>query len=591
LNACATIGPARRSGVSDDPGPVVLVDGVPESRLVVASYLTEGPMDVRSTRLYIDEPDRVPGVLTHWLGAEVSIELPMRLTDGRVRWAVLLRGELKEVEADEASGERGRWLRLIDTWDDFIARPTQTIWWRNPDGSVIQRDMGSFKVGDKGNRSVGKYIVNGGLVHVIQDGSGLAWTVGDALETISAFSGLSLSLNGLPRNVADSELMQSVDLARSLSIGLKKILETYELVIQRDINRESGVTTERRAVRPVSCGRPIRISWADSAEPLGDVLSVNTDQPVQPAQLWVAQAGGWLVESTFDLDGGWAPALEGQSDDEYDKKKSTDFATYADVYRRWVLNEDGFYSQAPYYHGPTFDLNALFNATGIDPQPLAFQPNVTLGEDGERLKPIIEVSTDGGSEWIVFTQSKDILDDRAGIYLDPNTLPGDYLTAVKAGQARVRVTAGLISPVQVEISRWYGNAFTGKLPPLVLDVSDFFSFRAVSLGSIHHTDVQSGALAAAEIDDSNAMLRWLVDRIARRAEGGSRNGGRATLELAGTWSMLRSGDRLLDVRGSGVAADGQAQSMTPFGGTVLSVEARYMPTGRKGRTTTVRLAY
>lgn len=591
MNACASLGIAKRLGVSCDPEPVVLINGVPEPRLAVMSYSVKGPLDIRSARLHVDDPHDVPGLLAHWLCAQVVIALPLRLTDDQVRWPVLLRGVLIETESTESAGGRGLWFELTDTWCESLARPTEAIWWRQSNGLLIERDVGSLKIGLNANRSADAFSINGQQIHVIQEDSGLCWTVADALETISGFAGLDLSLIGLPGDVASEELMHSINLARPLSDGLGRILEEYSMVIHRDIRREAGLLIERRPVRSVSNGRPIRLVWPDEEQPLGDVLNVETESSAQVARLWVARASGWLVESTFELVGGWNPSLEGQPDSEYDKQLSTDFTTYADVYRRWVLNEDGFYSQAPYYRGPVFNLNVLFNTTGIVPQPLAFKSNLTLGVDGKPLKPVIEVSTNGGSEWTVISMSSDILGDRAGIYLDPRKLPGDFLTAAKTGYARVRVTAVLSSPKPVEMSRWQGNAFACTLPPLLHDVSDVFRFQRVHTDSIHHDDVESGALSADEVDHANAMFRWLVDRMTRQAEGGACNDGHASLELAGTWPLLRPGDRLLEARGPGIAADGQAQPMTKRGGTVMSIEASYVQHKTKGRRTKVQLTF
>ncbi len=591
MNACASLGIAKRSGVSFDPEPVVLINGVPEPRLAVASYSANGPLDIRSARLHVDTPDETPEKLAYWLCAEVTIALPLRLTDDQVRWPVLLRGVLKEAESTESVGGRSLWFELIDTWSESLTRPVEAVWWHESNGLVIERDTGSLQIGLNANRSADTFNINGQQIHVIQEGSGLCWTVADALETISGFADLDLSLVGLPRDVANAELMKSIDLARPLSTGLERILAEYGLVIHRDIRREVGLLIERRSVRSISTGRPIRLVWADDAQPLGDILDVETDSPVQMAQLWVARTDGWMVESTFDLVGGWDPSLEGQADSEYDKQLSSDFTTYADVYRRWVLNEDGFYSQAPYYRGPAFDLNTFFDTTGMVPQTLSLKSNLTRGDNGKPLKPVIEVSTDGGAEWTVISMSSDILGDRAGIYLDPKTLPGDFLTAAKAGLARVRVTAGLVSPAPVEISRWQGNAFTCKLPPLRHDVSDVFRFQRVDPESIHHAGIESGALSADEVDHTNEMFRWLVDRMTRHAAGGKRIGGQASVELAGTWPLLRPGDRLLEVRGPGVAADGQAQAMTERGGTVMSIEARYVQHKTKGRRTIVKLTF
>ncbi len=591
MNACASLGPARHAGVSDDPKPMVMINGVPEPRLTVDSLKVQGPLDIRSARLFVDEPDDSPGVLEHWLCSQMLIAWPMRLVDDEIYWAVLIQGELREVVSSESAGVRGRWFELVDAWDDMIAKPTDTIWGLNPAGSLIQRPAGKLMIGLEGNRSTGIFNVNGVMAHVIQDGSGLGWTVLSALETVSTLGGLSLSLRGLPRKIADADLVKAIDLTRPVSDALKSILEPYDLTIQRDITRLDGTVVERRAVRPISSGRPVRVVWADDERPLGDALVVKSERPAQTAQLWIARAGGWLVESTFNLSKGWDPALEGQPDDEYNKKKSSDFATYADVYRRWVLNEDGFFSGPPYNQGPAFGLTAFFGTGTVDSQPLEFKSNVTLQADGSPMKPVVEISTNNGSTWLPFTQSVMILDGRAGVYFNPTALTASFLAAAKAGSARVRVTASLQSPLRVELQRWNGSTFSAKLPPLVFDLSDVFRFQRIDTNSIHHSGVEVGTLVADQIDHTYKMHDWLVERTVRHVQGGAPSGGRATLELAGAWPLLRPGDRLLDVRGPGVAADGQAQALTRNGASVLSYETRFATSQRNGRTTKIDLTF
>lgn len=590
MNAGASLGSIQRANVSVDPAPVVLVDGVPEPRLAVERYSVDGPLDFRSASLSVDRSEVVPGVLERWLCSEVSIALPVRLSDGGASWPILMRGVLKQIETSEAVGTNRRWFDLVDDWDERLSRPAESIWWRNLNGSLVEKDSGRLSVGPDANRSELTYAINGNDVHVIQPGSGLSWTVADALASLSAFSGLDLNLRGLPRETANEYLMISIDLAKPKKLALQAILDAYDLVIQRELVRSNGTISERRAVRPYATGRPIKAVWADDTRPIGDVLKFDSDQPAKAAQQWVARAGGWRVESSFVLVGGWDPALEGQADDEYDKDLSSDFTTYADVYRLWVLNEDGFFSGSPYNRGPAFDLTAFFGYGTIDPQPLVFQPNLTLTESGTPFKPVVEISTNSGAGWSIFSGAAQILDDRAGVYLDTTTLPTEFLAAAKTGTARVRLTATLTSPVPVEIKRWHGNAQLGTMPPNVVDVSSTFAFRRVDPQSAHYPYVQSGFYRADEADDSNRMLRWLVNKMARLAAYAPSNG-RASLEIAGTLPMLRPGDRLFDVGGPGLAADGRAQAMSAVGAAVRSLEVDYTHHPRKGRTTLIQLGF
>lgn len=590
MNASATLGAVRQSGITDDGNPVVLVNGVPDHRLSVVSLSVTGPLDRRSALLVVDTSQGVPGVYAHQLCAEAVVALPMRLSDDSLRWRVLSRGVLKDVTDEEAAGRAGRYLRVVDAWDDTLSRPSGEIWWQNPGGVAVKQIEGKLLIGENTNRSSDTHTVNGQTIYVLERDSGLRWSVGEALASISAFSSLSLNLAGVPREVMDAELIRPVDLTGPVNKALEDILDDYHLTLRRDMVCEDGLVVERRHVRPTWTGRPIDLGWSDNNRAIGEVLKVGIDRPAQGMRRWVARADGWRVESTFELVGGWDPAQEGQADDEYDKQASSDFKVYENAYRRWVLNEDGFFTAAPYSRGPAYDLTALFGMGGVEPQPLEFESNLTLRDDGSPYKPIVEMSTNSGTDWSLFPAATDILDDRAGVYLDPTTLPAPFLTAAKAGTARVRVTASLSSPLPLDIERWHGNAITGTLPPLVLDVSDVFMFKRVDESSIHYPDVASGTLIAEESDDTIPMHRWLVDRMTRHQMTAPADG-LATLELTGTWAMLRPGDRLMNVRGPGVTADGWPQAMTSRGAIVRSIENRFVSDGDRGRTTTVKLAF
>ncbi len=155
----------------------------------------------------------------------------------------------------------------------------------------------------------------------------------------------------------------------------------------------------------------------------------------------------------------------------------------------------------------------------------------------------------------------------------------------------MRVTASLMSPHRVELQRWRGNAFTGKLPPRVADLAGVFRFQRVDEKSIHQAKILTGELQADELDQTNQMLAWLIERMMRHEQGGEPNDGRATLELAGSWPLLRPGDRLFEVRGAGIGVGGRAQALTRRAAHIRSVETRFAPRHGKGLTTTAELSF
>ncbi|HEX7009115.1 MAG TPA: hypothetical protein VF184_03980, partial [Phycisphaeraceae bacterium] len=402
-----------------------------------------------------------------------------------------------------------------------------------------------------------------------------------------AMGGLSLSLRLLPRSIAEAGLVDEVDLSRSAGQVLRALLEPYGLLIVRDLWREGLTLLERRHVRPAGRGRPVWARWAQQGQPMSDAERVEAELPVEAAQMWVARGAGKVVESTFELVGGWDPMLEGQADEQYGRATSSDFATYANAYRRWVLNEDGAFTGPPYNRGAAFDLNAFFDQTNIRSQPLRFLDCLTLDDAASPRLPVVEVSTDSGLSWSQYPGKAAVLEHRAGVYLDDDTLPAAFLAAAKNGTAKVRVTASLRSPEPIEARRWRGNAFAGTQPARVFELGEAFAWRQVGAASIHAEAVQAGALEADQVDQRHALNVWLVNRLRQEDERQTARSARGRITLSGAWALLRAGDRLMQAGGAGRRVDDQAQALTQRGAVVRAVRCRFGVRGRRGPQTVV----
>jgi hypothetical protein len=214
------------------------------------------------------------------------------------------------------------------------------------------------------------------------------------------------------------------------------------------------------------------------------------------------------------------------------------------VYRLWVLNEDGRFSLPPFAAGPVFDVEGFFGVAPLPPQPLRFLPCLTLDDRGVRRPVRVEVSCDGGNNWTVYGGVVCVATDRAAVYLDDGTLPPSLIAAGGTGSARLRVTAVLPSPVAVQEQRWQGNPFAGALPPRPLFLGNVFRFARVAPTSLHYAGIAAGELHAIQRDDTQALRQWLVRRMRREELAAGGGAGRGTLTLAGTWPLLRVGDRV-----------------------------------------------
>ncbi len=386
---------------------------------------------------------------------------------------------------------------------------------------------------------------------------------------------LDLSIDLLPPDISNAPLTKPVDLGDTISVSLADFLDTYGLIIQRVIKFESGRVTETRVVRTTTNTRRVELAWADGGHTHGQPLTLSSHGQSRPARPWIAEADGAIVESTFELVHGWDSALEGQPDTTYSRDGNSNFVPYANVYRLWVLNEDGLFSAPPYNRGPAFDLATLFNTEPLRPQLLTWKDNLTLDDTGARLPPIIEISTDAGQTWTSYPGIADVVLNRAAVYLDDVTLPAGYFAAAKAGQAKLRITASLQHPARMRILRWQRNPFTPAAEPNIFDLKDTFQIRQVDPQSIHYDDIQSGSLKALEVNETVSMERWLVERMGHRFGRRSDRLDRAKIKLAGPWPWLRVGDRIANTGGSGLDVYGRAEAINDHRAIIEAVHCVY----------------
>ncbi len=479
MNACATVGPLARPRAEWTDAPAVFVDGELEPALAVRSYRATAPLDLRWAELLWTTATPEPDLV----GRALTVALPLRLSDDSLRWAVLLRGAILAVDEQTRVGRDEQSITVSDAWNRELSRA-----FTPPAGATVAQVI-------------------------------------DAMN-------LALGLTALPRDVREMRL--DAPATTSPHDWLAELAEQTGVIVRRRARLQSGRHLESRHLIPRHRGAAVRLPAA-----LGDRSTTAS----RGARLWRAFVRGAEVESTFNMVRGWDPALQGQPDAAYSRTNNPDFAAVANVYRQWVLNEDGSFTGAPYLQGPPFDLTSLWGAAvGIAPRALRFGPCLTLDDTQRRRPAIVEVSLDAGASWAAYDGSHALLSNAAGVYLQDATLPAGFLAAAKASLARVRVTASLRSPQPVEARRWEGNAFAGVVASVELNLRDAFRVARIDAGSIHHARVRSGKLLADEADDTAALQAWLLGRMER---GQTRPGtSQRSLTLCGAWPLLQIGDRL-----------------------------------------------
>jgi len=211
----------------------------------------------------------------------------------------------------------------------------------------------------------------------------------------------------------------------------------------------------------------VEIAWADA-----------------PAELRLA-ADVKLYESTFDLVPGWNPASEGQQRETYRRSGNPGFADVADVYRKWVLNEAGDYTGAPYSAGPAYDFASLFGSSEYLTRRRRFLPTVSTDAAGESYGVYVEVSYDGGATFSRFRGPVRVLRDECGVYLASDQLPPELFHAAERDDLAVRASASVESDARLGIVvERPGLQADHRGRRIWMDVSDQYHWRKVDADSI-----------------------------------------------------------------------------------------------------------
>lgn len=160
---------------------------------------------------------------------------------------------------------------------------------------------------------------------------------------------------------------------------------------------------------------------------------------------YVARGDRKLYESTFDLVAGWDDSLASYEPRDFSPDTNASFDGVRDVFRKWVLNEAGDYSDAPYSRGPAPDLADLFEGEPYVRRRRRFLACLSRDDCGRGRGIHLEVSLDTGQTWQPMTAAARVLEGECGIYLTDDLLPAAYLRACIRGEARVRATATIAS--------------------------------------------------------------------------------------------------------------------------------------------------
>jgi len=341
---------------------------------------------------------------------------------------------------------------------------------------------------------------------VIRDVAVEGRTLGEALEALLELAGARITVAAEP---------QETGVSRRLEIRRPDRAPAAWLVHQRPGSRYDPAATSFSA------------------------LAVRMHFDAAPRR-YVARGDRKLYESTFDLAKGWDDSLATYTPEDFSPTTNPDFAAVHDVFRKWVLNEAGDYSDTPYNRGLAWDFSGLFEGPLYVRRRRRFLPCLSRDGLGRSRGVYAEVSLDGGATWQQMSLAARVLADECGLYLTGDPLPNRYLAAAMRGLVSVRVTATVESDSCLSAEREEDGPADRPGRTRHLSVPAGYRFRQVAATSRFYG--QGGADDA----DDTARLQELVDAAYaadRRSPAPTR------IEIPYLALGHRPGERLLGVRG------------------------------------------
>jgi len=563
----ASLGPVR---VLTPPRVEVRIDGRMEPRLRLAHLAQE--MGAAPTATFEAALGR--DVLT---GQTVRLEdLAADVRPGAAAEATLLRGGVlpgeeaedlvlfdgRIVQADLALTSDGEGARLLaeDPAADLLRRRLggRRAWTAGGNADRVEGRALVFNPDGRPNASGEAYTPDAGEPYTIfapDCGPGnVAWTLDEAVAYVLAEHASSEAV-AVPsvsevRAALPATVIRDVSLeGRSLGDALEALLELAGARLVARVEPGAGAVSRRLELwRPdrepagwLSHQPPGRVY--DPAKTHFSALEVRMDFAAAPRR-YVARGDGRLYESTFDLVAGWDDALATSDPDDFSPGTNPDFDAVRDVFRKWVLNEDGTYSDPPYDRGEPPDLSALFEAAPYVRRRRRLLPCLSRDATGRSRGVYVEVSLDGGVSWEQSSLAARVLRDECGIYVTEDPLPSRYLAAAMRGEVRIRITATVESDalLSAEYAGQEGTDLPGRTRHV--NVPAGYRYRRVAASSRFY-----GEGGADEADDTER----LQDLVRAAWEADRRTPAPARIQVPYLALGHRVGQRILGTRGRPLA--------------------------------------
>jgi len=386
-------------------------------------------------------------------------------------------------------------------------------WQHNGDGSAVgtlDATRIRFNGGDTMLASQAPLTVNGHQTRVFDATvSAQRWTVADALSYLLA--------TAVSPEIHVQDLAELADLAGQIDLGSMDLtgLSVAEALIR--VARAGGLSLRgaREGLglvfyRPGLQGQLKTVQL----QPAGNLLSTAKSNlwrgrvklARRPCRRGVIALGEQKrYEHTFTLSRGWDTSLETARWRDFVRSMSDDWPTVSAVYRRWVLNEHGWYCGSPWLLD-VFDMSAISAEDFQLRVPRKFLPCLSCDTNGQSLGYVVEVAC-SGDPWRRWNGPLWVSQNECAVYLGGDALPGEFFQAAAADQAQVRITATITADARLS-TEVKGEPNMGRQ---IIDLGSRAARRSVNSGSVFHN---ASGLGSPAVRNDEHLLRQAALRHA-----------------------------------------------------------------------------
>jgi len=534
--------------------PKVYLDGRLRSDLEVLEWeISPAPTFGRAVLMLTGTPPRLPRYLPTTSLPEVGASVRVEIGSGEEN-ACEFQGRITHHRAQlSESGERIL-LECEPLLASLLAGKISSAWKRAGSGIIEQPQTRTvFNQGPQSLASSQTFELAGRNARVFDSAAeALYWTAADALAYLLATA--VPSTVSVPTRETLQELCDGIFLGPYDATGKSAIDALVEIAARaglriRPLRRGLGLTFYRSGrdgrVKNVSLQKPGSTLRHEQSSLWRADLQIH-HRPSRNSILVSGQRKQY--ESTFVLSKGWDPNNETTRWRDCLRSVSPNWPVLSSVYRRWVLNEHGWYCGSP-CNLNRYELEQLSPEDFRTWEPRRFLPCLSADAEGETLGVVVEIRLDSGDDWRRWRGPLWISQDQCGIYLGGDALPGEFFQAACENTASVRVTATIESDTRL-------SAYIPGDPQAELKIFDFadrFAWRKVHADSVFS---QASGLSADECDHSESILA-AAGQLAKTTFTKTHD----TLTLARIDTSYQVGDLVEKITGREIPLSGNPHSL------------------------------